>query len=81
MSDRADKSVIITPTQEDIDNLRGYRVGQWREHKNYKCIYCQYSTLWISKMEKHQREGEHPWAYPGQNPAGLGAVSEDGPAY
>ena len=69
--------VIITPTQEDLDKVRGYRVEKWNEFDNYCCIYCQYSTLWMKKMQKHQAANEHPWAYPGQNKPGLGSVTED----
>ena len=67
MSPNTPESVIITPSQEDVDKVRGYRIGQWNQYKNYECIYCQYSTLFIDKMAKHQAEDNHPWAYPGQN--------------
>ena len=58
--------LIIIPG--DLDQARGYRIMEWRGYPNYECIYCQYATLWVGKMEKHQAIGEHPWAYPGQNP-------------
>lgn len=50
----------------DIDQNWGYRVGKWREYPNYECIYCQYATLFLARMEKHQAEGQHPWAYPSE---------------
>lgn len=54
--------LIIIPG--DIDQNRGYRVTKWHQHDNYECIYCQYATLWIEKMEKHQVEGTHVWSFP-----------------
>lgn len=51
----------------DIDQNRGYRKTLWHAHTNYECIYCQYATLWLEKMEKHQTEGIHVWAYPDPN--------------
>ena len=59
-------SVIITPAQEDIDRVNGYKVGSgdWNGYKNYECLYCQYKTIFLEKMKKHQQEGEHPWAFP-----------------
>lgn len=67
--------LVIIPGDED--QRRGYRIGKWRQYPNHHCIYCQYSTLWIEKMEKHQLEGEHPWAFPGQNPIEDGQVRPD----
>ena len=69
-------SVIITPSAEDVDRVRGYRTEKWRTFDNYCCIYCQYSTLWIEKMKKHQAESDHPWAFPGGKRADPGAVTE-----
>ena len=57
-------TTIIVPSQEEIDEINGYFVNEWRGHKNYNCNLCQYSTLWIQKMQKHIEEGDHPWAYP-----------------
>jgi hypothetical protein len=57
-------ALIVQPTQADIDELRGYTVRKWRKFDNFICVHCQYATLWIAKMEKHQAEGSHPWAYP-----------------
>lgn len=62
------ESLIIQPTTEDVDKIRGYRIVKWHEYKNYECVYCQYATLWLPRMEVHQAENDHPWAYPGQNP-------------
>lgn len=72
-----DPSLIIIPTQEDLDSIRGYRINKWHEYKHYECIYCQYSTLWLPKMEEHQKENDHPWAYPGQNALPDGEVRPD----
>jgi len=58
----------------DVDQARGYRIGKWRTFKNYCCLYCQFKTLWIEKMEKHQLEDVHVWAFPGQNPPTPGEV-------
>jgi hypothetical protein len=60
--------LVVIPTSDDIDKVRGYKMGKWHAFNNYECIYCQYSTLWRAKMEKHQLEGEHAWPFPGQNP-------------
>jgi hypothetical protein len=76
-----EESKIVVPTTEEIDNLRGYRIGTWKTYKNYECIYCQYATLWPSKMEKHQAENDHPWAFPGQNELPEGEVRDDEPRY
>ena len=57
--------LVIIPGDED--QRRGYRVAKWKKHNNYECIYCQYATLWEKKMKEHQAEGNHAWAYPGQN--------------
>lgn len=62
------RRLIAEPTQDEIDRLRGFKIVKWRTYDNYVCLHCQYATLWPNKMEKHQAEGEHPWAYPGQNP-------------
>ena len=67
--------VIITPTQEDLDKVRGYRVEKWNEFDNYCCIYCQYRTIFLEKIKKHQAEGEHPWAFPGGKAADPSVVS------
>jgi len=78
----SDQKLIVEPTQDELDKLRGYKIGKWKQLKNYMCIYCQYSTLWIAKMEKHQAEDNHPWAYPGQNPIPEGEVRQyDDPSY
>ncbi len=80
----ADDKLIIEPTESDQDKIRGYKIGVWgrRKVKNYICIYCQYSTLWMSKMTKHQAEDSHPWAYPGQNAKPEGeARNYDEPEY
>ena len=61
--------LILIPGDEDQN--RGYRITKWKKYNNYECIYCQYSTLWLDKMQKHQSEGNHPWAYPGQNEKDL----------
>jgi hypothetical protein len=55
-------TIILT---DDDEQTRGFRVGKWRKHTNYKCIYCQYATLWKDKILKHIAEGVHPWPYPG----------------
>ena len=68
-------SVIITPTQDDLEKIQGFRVSMWRGFKNYECVFCQYATLWMDKMKKHQQDDRHPWAYPGQNP--VPAVGTD----
>jgi len=70
-------SVIITPTEEDVDRVRGYRVGMWRTFKNYCCIYCQYATIWPEKMKKHQAENNHPWAFPGGDRVESEAAREE----
>ncbi len=70
--------LVIIPGDED--QRRGYRIKSFgkppKQWPNYECIYCQFRTLWLFKMEKHQLEGEHPWAYPGQNPAVPGQVRQ-----
>lgn len=77
-----DEPLIVQPSTDDIATIKGYKVTKWHEHDNYECLYCQYSTLWEGKMQKHQSQGDHPWAHPGQNPAGLGSTNEeDGPEY
>lgn len=73
--------LVILPNEDDTARALGYRVGKWRGYDNYECIYCQYSTLWIAKIKKHIEEGDHPWAFPGQYPEGIGTVSEEGPEY
>lgn len=55
-------------TPEPTETQLGYRMTKWGKFTNYECIKCQYSTLWIEKMNKHQRFDKHPWAYPGQFP-------------
>jgi hypothetical protein len=74
----ADEKLIVEATPEEIDKLRGYSIGVWgkRKVKNYMCIYCQYATLWQSKMNKHQAENDHPWAFPGQNQKPEGEARE-----
>lgn len=72
-----DKPLIAAPTQDEIDNVRGFRETKWNSYPNFECIYCQYSTLWPEKMAKHQSEGIHVWAYPGQNETAEG---DPGPA-
>lgn len=49
-------------TDEEI--ARGYRVGKWQEHKNYECVECQYSTIFLDKIQKHMENGVHDWSYP-----------------
>lgn len=50
------------------DEARGYRIGQWKEYKNYECLRCQHSTLYLALAEAHQADNQHDWAFPGQNP-------------
>lgn len=50
--------------QSAQDRQRGYRVTRWRTFDNYECVHCQYSTLWLPKMQKHLSIGQHLWAYP-----------------
>lgn len=69
MSDEPGKLEPLIVIPGDLDQQRGYRVGKWRQHDNFECIYCQFATLWIERMHKHQLEGRHEWAYPGQNPS------------
>lgn len=69
------KPLVVIPG--DLDQERGYKIKVWAGYPNYECIYCQYATLWIGKMEKHQALGDHPWAFPGQNPKTIGSVSKD----
>jgi hypothetical protein len=57
------KSVIIAPTAEEVDKIRGYSIHKWRTFDNYCCVYCKYATLWIEKMQKHLDKGSHPWPY------------------
>lgn len=71
----ASESVIITPSQEEIDKLRGYHIGKWDVYDNYVCVHCQYSTLWIGKMEKHQAADQHLWPWPSL--VSPGTLSED----
>lgn len=59
---------IVAPTAQEVDDIRGYRIGKWHTYDNYECVQCQYSTLWKDKMEKHLAADVHVWAYPGQNP-------------
>lgn len=54
--------LIIIPG--DVDQARGYRVTKWKTFDNYECLQCQYSTIWIEKMQKHLDMGIHVWAYP-----------------
>jgi hypothetical protein len=68
---------IVLPTQEEVDSLRGFKVGKWRGHDNYICLECQFSTLWLDKMKKHQKEEEHPWAYPQRQGAGQQSADKD----
>jgi len=75
-----DETLIVQPSQDEIDQLRGYRINKWNGHDNYVCLHCQYATIWKSKMEKHQAEDDHPWAYPGQNPPSV-EDSSDEPEY
>jgi len=72
--------LIVPASQDEIDNVRGYRITKWNQYKNYECVYCQYSTLWLDKMNKHQAEDNHVWAYPGQNPTEL-EENTDEPSY
>lgn len=65
MSEPTKTPLIVLPG--DLDQQRGYRISKWKTYDNYECIYCQYATLWLEKMHKHQLEGRHVWAYPGQN--------------
>jgi len=63
----ADKPLIFTPSQDDIDRLNGYRVGPdlWAsKYKNYCCLECQYATIFKEKIVKHVSEGNHPWGFP-----------------
>lgn len=76
-----DTPLIIPATSVEVDKIRGYRIGHWHDYKNYECIYCQYSTLWLSKMDKHQADNVHPWAYPGQNTTRPGEVEDSEPDY
>ncbi len=73
--------LVKAATEEEVIQLQGYRITKFKEYKNYECIYCQYATLWLSKMVKHQAENEHPWAYPGQNTVPAGEVLDDEPKY
>lgn len=61
-------------TPEDL--ARGYTIETWREYDNFICVYCQFATLWLPKMEKHQALGRHPWAYPGQYAPTVGATAD-----
>jgi hypothetical protein len=70
-------SLIIAPTQDDIDLTVGYRITRWHEYKNYECVYCQYATLWLDKMKKHQAEDNHAWPYPGQNQPDVAETDKD----
>lgn len=72
-----DEPLIVAPTQDEIDKLRGYRITKWQDWPNYECVYCQYATLWKNKIEKHLSVGDHPWAYPGQNPPSVGSTSDE----
>lgn len=56
---------MVTNTEEDLK--RGYRVSKWKTYDNFECVRCQYSTLWIEKMQKHLQIGLHPWAYPAED--------------
>lgn len=76
MADALAPPLIVLATGEDIDAIRGYRVGKWHEYDNFECVYCQYATLWRGKMEKHQEANTHVWAYPGQNQSDGGIGEE-----
>jgi hypothetical protein len=68
---------LITPaTQDEIDRIRGYFVEKWKKYDNFRCIHCQYATLWEGKMQKHQAAEAHFWPYPGP-PLPEGVVSPD----
>jgi len=71
-----DAKRIVIPNQEEIDQLRGFFVEKWGKYDNFRCIRCQYATLWIKKMEKHQAAEAHYWPYPGP-PLPEGVVSPD----
>lgn len=73
-------TVIITPTQEDLDEIREYRIGQWKHYKNYECIHCQYSTIYLEKIKKHVDEGIHDWCYPSSTPR-VEVPDSDDPEY
>lgn len=74
-------SQIVVPTTEDVDAIRGFRIVKWGKppmsFDNYECTRCQFSTLWPTKMSKHQAEDNHVWAYPGQNPRAPGDPGKD----
>lgn len=37
-----------------------YKVTKWREHDNFECTHCDYSTIFWFKMEEHyQLEDVH----------------------
>lgn len=50
----------------NVDHNRGYSISKWRQYDNYECIYCQYATLFLARMQKHQLEGRHPWGFPSE---------------
>jgi len=76
MPDPKRESVIITPSQDDLDLIRGYTVAKWKKYDNFKCLKCQYATLWENKMKKHQAADAHYWPFPGP-PLPEGVVSPD----
>jgi len=80
MADKPQPRVIITDSE---DQSRGYRITLWHQYRNYECMYCQYATLWLKKMEVHLADGEHPWAYPGQydEPKDEGIIDTSDPPY
>lgn len=61
----------MIPEFTDEDRERGYRITKWHEHNNFECAQCQFATLWLERMQKHQLKGRHPWAYPSDKPVGL----------
>lgn len=58
------EKLIVQPTQQDVDKLRGYKEEKWRDFTNYCCLLCQYSTVFEPRMKAHVQDGKHPWAFP-----------------
>lgn len=55
------------------DERKGYREGKWKDHINYECESCQFSTLDLEKMKEHLVLGDvhkHAWAYPAMKGGG-----------
>lgn len=55
----------------DIVQGKDYEVSKWKEFDNFECVHCEFSSLFIERMQLHfdnESKHLHIWNKPGKEP-------------